>query len=37
MVDSIDGMVKGSGVSEMFVGLILIPIVGNAAEVLDLQ
>lgn len=33
LVDSIDGMVKGSGVSETFVGLILLPIVGNAAEV----
>jgi calcium/proton exchanger cax len=35
LVDSIDGMVKGSGVSETFVGLILLPIVGNAAEVQD--
>jgi Ca2+:H+ antiporter len=25
-------MVKGSGISETFVGLILLPIVGNAAE-----
>lgn len=33
LVDSIDGMVKGSGMSETFVGLILLPIVGNAAEV----
>jgi len=34
LVDSIDGMVDGSGISETFVGLILLPIVGNAAEVL---
>lgn len=33
LVDSIDGMVSGSGISETFVGLILLPIVGNAAEV----
>ena len=33
LVDSIDGMVEGSGISETFVGLILLPIVGNAAEV----
>jgi Ca2+:H+ antiporter len=32
LVDSIDGMVQGSGISETFVGLILLPIVGNAAE-----
>lgn len=33
MVDAIDGIVEGnSGVSETFVGLILLPIVGNAAE-----
>lgn len=33
MVDAIDGIVGGSsGVSETFVGLILLPIVGNAAE-----
>ena len=33
LVDSIDGMVEGSGISLPFVGLILLPIVGNAAEV----
>jgi len=33
LVDSIDGMVEGSGISLTFVGLILLPIVGNAAEV----
>lgn len=33
LVDSIDGLVKGSGISVTFVGLILVPIVGNAAEV----
>lgn len=33
MVDAISGIVSGSsGVSETFVGLILLPIVGNAAE-----
>lgn len=33
MVDAIDGVVSGSsGVSEAFMGLILLPIVGNAAE-----
>jgi Ca2+:H+ antiporter len=34
LVDSIDGLVEGSGISLTFVGLILLPIVGNAAEVL---
>ena len=32
LVESIDGLVSGTGVSETFVGLILLPIVGNAAE-----
>lgn len=32
MVDSIDAVTKNGGVSEEFVGLILLPIVGNAAE-----
>lgn len=32
MVDSIDAVTKGGGISEEFVGLILLPIVGNAAE-----
>ncbi|KAJ5739945.1 hypothetical protein N7533_012729 [Penicillium manginii] len=32
MVDSIDGLTKSGGVSDTFVGLILLPIVGNAAE-----
>lgn len=33
MVDSINELVEGdSGVSEAFIGLILLPIVGNAAE-----
>jgi len=32
LVSSIDGMVQGSGISQNFVGLILLPIVGNAAE-----
>jgi len=33
LVDSIDGLVDGTGISLTFVGLILVPIVGNAAEV----
>ncbi|KAH7160881.1 Sodium/calcium exchanger protein-domain-containing protein [Dactylonectria macrodidyma] len=32
MVDSIDAVTEGGSVSEEFVGLILLPIVGNAAE-----
>ncbi|BFZ60660.1 Vacuolar calcium ion transporter [Saitoella coloradoensis] len=32
LVDSIDALVASSGISKTFVGLILIPIVGNAAE-----
>lgn len=32
MVDSIDGLTATGGVSTTFVGLILLPIVGNAAE-----
>ncbi|KAI9849074.1 MAG: hypothetical protein M1838_000275 [Thelocarpon superellum] len=32
LVDSIDYFVSHTGVSEAFVGLILLPIVGNAAE-----
>ncbi|KAF9773606.1 hypothetical protein IL306_008561 [Fusarium sp. DS 682] len=32
MVDSIDAVTKTGGISEEFVGLILLPIVGNAAE-----
>lgn len=32
MVDSIDAITQGGGLSEEFVGLILLPIVGNAAE-----
>lgn len=32
MVDSIDAVVNNSGVSEVFIGLIILPIVGNAAE-----
>ena len=33
LVSSIDEMVASSGVSEAFIGLIVLPIVGNAAEV----
>lgn len=32
MVDSINGLVATSSVSELFIGLIILPIVGNAAE-----
>lgn len=32
MVDSINGLVETSSVSEAFIGLIILPIVGNAAE-----
>ncbi|KAH8100085.1 calcium proton exchanger [Cristinia sonorae] len=32
LVDSINGLVEGGGISREFVGLILLPIVGNAAE-----
>ncbi|KAK3187456.1 hypothetical protein K4F52_003802 [Lecanicillium sp. MT-2017a] len=32
MVDSIDAVTEASGLSKEFVGLILLPIVGNAAE-----
>ena len=34
LVGSIEGIVKASGLSKTFVGLILLPIVGNAAEVI---
>ncbi|TFK82665.1 Calcium/proton exchanger [Polyporus arcularius HHB13444] len=32
LVDSIDGVTKSGAISKEFVGLILLPIVGNAAE-----
>ncbi|KAF5337493.1 hypothetical protein D9758_013591 [Tetrapyrgos nigripes] len=32
LVDSIDGLVESSPISEVFIGVILLPIVGNAAE-----
>ncbi|KAJ8468869.1 hypothetical protein ONZ51_g9370 [Trametes cubensis] len=32
LVDSINGMVEGGNISKEFIGLILLPIVGNAAE-----
>ncbi|KAB5549724.1 Sodium/calcium exchanger protein-domain-containing protein [Coniochaeta sp. 2T2.1] len=32
MVDSIKGLVASSSVGEIFIGLIILPIVGNAAE-----
>lgn len=32
LVDSIDSLVSSTGISKTFIGLILLPIVGNAAE-----
>ncbi|KAK4554788.1 Vacuolar membrane antiporter with Ca2+/H+ and K+/H+ exchange activity [Recurvomyces mirabilis] len=32
LVDSIDSIVQTSGISKTFIGLVLLPIVGNAAE-----
>jgi Ca2+/H+ antiporter len=32
MVESIEGLVATTGVGEIFIGLIILPIVGNAAE-----
>ena len=32
LVGSIDGFVEGSNISRTFIGLIVIPIVGNAVE-----
>ncbi|GAX28896.1 Ca2+:H+ antiporter [Fistulifera solaris] len=32
LVDSIDGFTEASGISRTFVGIVLIPIVGNAVE-----
>lgn len=32
LVDSIDYLVESSGISQVFIGLIVLPIVGNAAE-----
>ena len=32
LVDSIDEVVKSSGMSKTFIGLILLPIVGNAGS-----
>jgi len=32
MVDAIPGMIESSPISEAFIGLIILPIVGNAAE-----
>lgn len=31
-MDSIDGMTSGGGITKEFVGVILLPIAGNAAE-----
>jgi Ca2+:H+ antiporter len=32
LIDSVDGMAKAANISEAFIGLILIPTVGNAAK-----
>ncbi|KAK3112798.1 Vacuolar membrane antiporter [Teratosphaeriaceae sp. CCFEE 6253] len=32
LVDSIDAIVQSAGISKTFIGLVLLPIVGNAAE-----
>lgn len=32
LVDSIDGVTETMGISQTFIGIILLPIVGNAAE-----
>lgn len=32
LVGAVEGVVKGAGISEFFLGIILIPIVGNVAE-----
>ena len=32
LVDSVDGLVEALGISRSFIGLIIVPIVGNAAE-----
>jgi Ca2+:H+ antiporter len=32
LVDSIDGLTESGAISKEFVGVILLPIVGNAAE-----
>ena len=32
LVDSIGGLASGGGISKDFIGLIVLPIVGNAAE-----
>ncbi|KAK0657704.1 Sodium/calcium exchanger protein-domain-containing protein [Cercophora newfieldiana] len=32
MVDSINGLVESNSIGEIFIGLIILPIVGNAAE-----
>ena len=34
LVDSIEGIVESSGLSKTFIGLILLPVIGNAAEVI---
>merc|ERR1719433_2240282 len=32
LVDAVEGVVQGSSISEAFIGVILLPIVGNACE-----
>lgn len=36
LVDSVDGMVKATNMSKAFIGLILIPAVGNAAKCISM-
>jgi len=36
LVGSIEGIVRSSGLSKTFIGLILLPVIGNAAEVIIL-
>lgn len=32
LVDSIDGMTESTGISKEFVGVVLLPVVGNAVD-----
>ncbi|CAB5375704.1 unnamed protein product [Rhizophagus irregularis] len=36
LIGSIDGVVQSSGLSRTFVGFVLLPIVGNAAEIMTI-
>ncbi|CAG8828934.1 751_t:CDS:1, partial [Racocetra persica] len=35
LVSSIEGVITSLGLSKTFIGLILLPIIGNAAEIID--